>query len=200
MKKKNKKISKKEMNIKDFITLALPNIIIVVFVLFCVIAGLSLQFDKGSASAEFLEIAGDMIADGSVIMVIACILLLPITILFFTIFYIMTLFSIPIGFFLYGFAFDNLIFWLFEISLVLLIFGAIRIRLGTWAEDYSYVSGVRYEISIDSNGKGTTKQSNIYSGDDGIFKNICLFLLRYIVVAIGGTVIFARRVKGRYAQ
>ena len=170
---------KKPGGAKDFFTFFFPNFAIVLLLLFCAIEGLALEYDAIpilNAGEEFLS--GEEWVLFIVISVIVPIFI-PIELLFCVGMAIGIAVTAPIEFFTNGFVLDNFIFWLFDIGLILLFFGAARLRPGKWAEDHSYVSGSHYEITFDSDGKGTAKEVTDYAGDTGFFKNICLYVLRY---------------------
>ena len=191
MQQKNKIPSKRAMNVKDFITFALPSIIIISFILICSVAGLKIEGVVEDIFGDFFDTLSDPIG------IVLAVVFFPVAIVLFVLFCVAAFFAVPVDMIVNKFFFGDFAVWLAIVAGILAVFGVFRFKLGKWAEDNSYVSGTHIEVTFDSSGKGTAKEVNEYSGDSGIFKNICLFVLRYIAIMGGGIFIFAYRVKRR---
>ncbi len=79
------------------------------------------------------------------------------------------------------------------VAVLFAIIGAAKLRLFRFQEDSSYVSGSHYEITIDSDGKGTAKEVNDYSGGGEWILNIIIFFIRLWVVGLAGWLVFLIR-------
>ena len=191
MTKKKKTVTKASENRKDFITMLFPNIMVLIFVVFCLVADSAPK----SMSYELFSLWGELLVDP--IGIIVCILFFPVAIVLFLLFCVAAFFANPFYLAFDTFFLVDFIVWLTIVSGVHAIWGVFRIGGSKWAEDNSYVSGTHLEITIDSDGKVTAKEVNDYAGDSGIFKNVCLFVIRYIAIMGGGIFFFLHRVNRR---
>ncbi|MGN0817544.1 MAG: hypothetical protein ACI4L9_01120 [Candidatus Coproplasma sp.] len=130
--------------------------------------------------------------------VIAFFICFPLAILGLIIIYFMGLVIIPIELFKVGFNFDNFLVWLALVFIFIDFIGAFKFKFGKFQEDSTYISGSHYEATVESDDKVSIKEVNDYSGGGEWFLNIMLFILRMIIIALGGVIIFIVRVIKRH--
>ena len=93
----------------------------------------------------------------------------------------------------YGFYDSNWLMWLMIGSIVLTIIGAARFHLGEFMADSSYVSGHHWEFSVSGDTVTATKVDE-YSGGGEWIINLFLFLVRMLIIAFAGWIIFIYKI------
>lgn len=127
----------------------------------------------------------------TIIMVIA----FPLVVLYYVLWGIVTLFTIPVYFFIDGFYFCNLLICLAIIVFILTFIGALKFKLGSFQQDSSHITGSHYEADVNSDGKIIVKEVEERSGGGEWIINMFLLFFRMIVIAVCGAILYFKYTK-----
>ena len=194
---------------KNFFFLALPSIYWWIFILYCIIFGLALQYEgiagdyiePGMELLEGMKGAQD-IAIAIVLCTIFAAIVLPILVIYYAIFFIIITFATPIELLCgNGFYISNWLMWLMLGAIILTVFGAIKFKMGEFMADSSYVSGYHWEITSVGDDTVTATKVEERSGGGEWILNVLLFIARMLIIAGAGWIIWIyKTVKKRKAK
>lgn len=189
---------------KNFFFLALPSIYWWIFILYCIIFGLTLQYECAAdiPLLGFFQSDGPESAGAIVGTIFLAILAFPITAFCLIGFFFMIFIATPIELIEgRGFYISNWLMWLMLGAIILTVFGAIKFKMGEFMADSSYVSGYHWEITSVSDDTVTATKVEERSGGGEWILNVLLFIARMLIIAGAGWIIWIyKAVKKRKAK
>lgn len=184
---------------KKFWLFAVPCAFWWFFVLYMIFGNFQFQGDGFGAGmwSKFIEFFGaaggtrDYLILTIFVCIVFCMLIIALFIFLLSVCCVFFFFDIPIESFISGFFFDNWLIWFAIIALVLTIIGAAYFELGHFLEDPIVVTGHHYEAEYKSStDKVEIKQVEDTKGGDGFIINFLLFIVRMIIIAAFGIILF----------